>query len=176
MLNAIGLENPGVDVFLNEKLPFLRKFDTTVIVNIFGYSLEDYVGVAERLEGIAGVSALEVNISCPNVKAGGIVAWTNHAVSNFCRQSAKNDTAAHSETSPNVADRIREGGADAAATDFLSSIRFWAWRSTCRRRQARGAGGLSGPRYGRSRYARWQAARQSAADHRHGGIMTGRTR
>ena len=77
MLNAIGLENPGVDVFLRDKLPFLRKFDTAVIVNIFGYSLEEYVGVAERLDGVSGVSGLEVNISCPNVKAGGIVFGTN---------------------------------------------------------------------------------------------------
>src|SRR5574341_1386574 len=77
MLNAIGLENPGVDVFINDKLPYLRKFDTAVIVNIFGYSLEDYVDVAGRLDGVPGVSGLEVNISCPNVKAGGIVFGTN---------------------------------------------------------------------------------------------------
>src|SRR5512135_2980922 len=55
MLNAIGLENPGVDVFLKEKLPYLRKFDTAVIVNVFGHSLEDYVGVVERLDGIPGI-------------------------------------------------------------------------------------------------------------------------
>ena len=77
MLNAIGLENPGVEVFLREKMPYLRQFDTAVIVNIFGYSLEDYVAVAEQLEGVPGVAGLEVNISCPNVKAGGIVFGTN---------------------------------------------------------------------------------------------------
>src|SRR5512143_3848732 len=55
MLNAIGLENPGVDVFLEKKLPYLRRFDTAVIVNIFGYSMEDYVAVAERLDGVPGV-------------------------------------------------------------------------------------------------------------------------
>ena len=77
MLNAIGLENPGVDVFLRDKLTFLRSYDTAVLVNIFGYSLEEYVGVAERLDGVPGVSGLEVNISCPNVKAGGIVFGTN---------------------------------------------------------------------------------------------------
>ncbi len=56
MLNAIGLENPGVDVFINQKLPYLRQFDTAVIVNVFGYSLEEYVGVVERLDNVSGVS------------------------------------------------------------------------------------------------------------------------
>src|SRR5512143_1584862 len=68
MLNAIGLENPGVEVFLKEKLPYLRKYDTAVIVNVFGHSLEDYVGVVEQLDGTPGIAGLEVNISCPNVK------------------------------------------------------------------------------------------------------------
>jgi dihydroorotate dehydrogenase (NAD+) catalytic subunit len=77
MLNAIGLENPGVDVFLNEKMPYLRKYDTAVIVNMFGYSLEEYVGVAERLDGARGISGIEVNISCPNVKAGGMAFGTD---------------------------------------------------------------------------------------------------
>src|SRR5512146_1712958 len=68
MLNAIGLENPGVDVFVREKLPYLRKFDTAVFVNMFGYSLEEYVAVAERLDDAKGIAGIEVNISCPNVK------------------------------------------------------------------------------------------------------------
>ena len=80
MLNAIGLENPGVDVFLKEKLPYLRKFDTAVIVNMFGYTLEDYVAVAERLDGAAGIAGIEVNISCPNVKAGGMAFGTDRQV------------------------------------------------------------------------------------------------
>src|SRR5512147_1585948 len=63
MLNAIGLENPGVEVFLREKLPYLRQFDTAVFVNVFGYSLEEYVGVVERLSDAPGIAALEVNIS-----------------------------------------------------------------------------------------------------------------
>ncbi len=77
MLNAIGLENPGAEVFISQKLPYLRKFDTAVIVNIFGYSLEEYVDVAARLDGVNGVSGLEINISCPNVKAGGMMFGTN---------------------------------------------------------------------------------------------------
>jgi dihydroorotate dehydrogenase (NAD+) catalytic subunit len=77
MLNAIGLENPGVEVFLNEKMPYLRKYDTAVFVNMFGYSLEEYVGVAERLDGVPGISGIEVNISCPNVKEGGMAFGTD---------------------------------------------------------------------------------------------------
>ena len=72
MLNAIGLENVGVETFIHEKLPFLRQFKTRVIANIFGETLEEYQEVAKRLDGIEGVHALEVNISCPNVKKGGI--------------------------------------------------------------------------------------------------------
>jgi dihydroorotate dehydrogenase (NAD+) catalytic subunit len=72
MLNAIGLENVGVETFIHEKLPFLRQFNTRVIANIFGETIEEYQEVAKRLDGIEGVHALEVNISCPNVKKGGL--------------------------------------------------------------------------------------------------------
>jgi len=72
MLNAIGLANVGVDVFLSEKLPFLVKKGATVIVNVFGSSVDEYAMVASRLNGVRGVSAVEVNISCPNVKDGGV--------------------------------------------------------------------------------------------------------
>lgn len=75
MLNAIGLENPGVEDFLKKKLPVLKKFDVPVIVNIVGRTLEEYVKVAEMLS-IDGIAALELNISCPNVKAGGIAFGT----------------------------------------------------------------------------------------------------
>ena len=72
MLNAVGLQNVGVDAFLKEKLPLLRKYNTHVIVNVFGYSLDDYVEVIRRLEEAEGISAYELNISCPNVKRGGM--------------------------------------------------------------------------------------------------------
>lgn len=72
MLNAIGLENVGVEAFIHEKLPFLRQFKTRVVANIFGETIEEYQEVAKRLDRIEGVHALEVNISCPNVKKGGI--------------------------------------------------------------------------------------------------------
>ncbi|MDL1970047.1 MAG: dihydroorotate dehydrogenase [Candidatus Desulfofervidaceae bacterium] len=70
LINAIGLENIGVERFIKEKLPFLRQFETKIIVNIFGYSFKDYAGLAAKLTA-AGVNALEVNISCPNIKEGG---------------------------------------------------------------------------------------------------------
>ena len=72
MLNAIGLQNPGVEVFLAEKLPALREFGVPIIVNVAGRDVADYVAVARRLAEAEGVAALELNVSCPNVKAGGL--------------------------------------------------------------------------------------------------------
>jgi len=152
MLNAIGLENPGVDVFLEKKLPYLRRFDTAVIVNIFGYSLEDYVAVAERLDGVPGVSGLEVNISCPNVKAGGIVFGTNVKASfgllSALRRATKLPLIA--KLSPNVTDiaEFARAAADAGC-DGLSLINTLLGMAidvrTRRPRLANCTGGLSGP-------------------------------
>ena len=72
MLNAVGLQNIGVRAFVAEKLPVLRKFDTAVIANVFGYTLEDYVEVIRVLEDAEGLAGYELNISCPNVKRGGM--------------------------------------------------------------------------------------------------------
>jgi dihydroorotate dehydrogenase (NAD+) catalytic subunit len=72
MLNAIGLQNIGVEAFVRDKLPLLRKYNTHLIVNVFGYCLDEYVEVIRRLEAAEGVSAYELNISCPNVKKGGM--------------------------------------------------------------------------------------------------------
>ncbi|HEX8837844.1 MAG TPA: dihydroorotate dehydrogenase [Candidatus Acidoferrum sp.] len=72
MLNAVGLQNVGVHAFVAEKLPVLRKFDTAVIVNVFGYTLEEYVEVIRTLENAEGLAGYELNISCPNVKRGGM--------------------------------------------------------------------------------------------------------
>jgi len=72
MLNAVGLQNVGVEAFVQDTLPLLRKYNTHLIVNIFGYCLEDYIEVIRRLEGAEGISAYELNISCPNVKRGGM--------------------------------------------------------------------------------------------------------
>jgi len=73
MLNAIGLQNDGVESFILQKLPFLRKFDVPVIVNVVGHSIEEYVEVARRLSDVEGVHGMEINVSCPNVKEGCMV-------------------------------------------------------------------------------------------------------
>jgi dihydroorotate dehydrogenase (NAD+) catalytic subunit len=152
MLNAIGLENPGVDVFLREKLPYLRKFDTAVIVNIFGYSLEEYVGVTERLDGVPGISGLEVNISCPNVKSGGIVFGTNvksaFELLSAVRKATKLPVIA--KLSPNVTDitefarAARDAGCDGLS--LINTLLGVAIDVRCRKpRLANRTGGLSGP-------------------------------
>lgn len=152
MLNAIGLENPGVDVFLDEKLPYLRDFDTAVIVNVFGYSLEEYIGVVEKLDGAAGIAGLEVNISCPNVKAGGIVFGTNLEAAfellSAVRKATKLPVIA--KLSPNVADitefarAARDAGCDGLS--LINTLLGMAIDVRCRRpRLANCTGGLSGP-------------------------------
>jgi dihydroorotate dehydrogenase (NAD+) catalytic subunit len=152
MLNAIGLENPGVEVFLKEKLPYLRKYDTAVIVNVFGHSLEDYVGVVERLNGAPGIAGLEVNISCPNVKAGGIVFGTNQKTAfellSAVRKATKLPVIA--KLSPNVTDitefarTARDAGCDGLS--LINTLLGMAIDVRCRRpRLANCTGGLSGP-------------------------------
>ena len=152
MLNAIGLENPGVDVFLRDKLTFLRSYDTAVLVNIFGYSLEDYVGVAERLDGIPGVSGLEVNISCPNVKAGGIVFGTNLKAAFELLSAVRKATRLPviAKLSPNVTDITefakvaRDAGCDGLS--LINTLLGMAIDIRSRKpRLANCTGGLSGP-------------------------------
>lgn len=77
LVNAIGLQNPGVKGFMEEYLPFLRKYDVPVIVNIWGRTAEEYAEVAAKFDGVEGISGLEVNISCPNIKEGGIAFGTD---------------------------------------------------------------------------------------------------
>ena len=79
MLNAIGLQNVGLEEFVAKKLPFLRQFQTPVIVNCYGKSTEEYTELCSRLSAIEGIAGLEVNISCPNVKEGGICFGTDPA-------------------------------------------------------------------------------------------------
>jgi dihydroorotate dehydrogenase (NAD+) catalytic subunit len=167
MLNAIGLENPGVDVFLANKLPYLRKFDTAVIVNIFGYSLEDYVSVAERLDGVHGIDGLEVNISCPNVKEGGMMFGTNVRATYELLLAVRNAVKLPviAKLSPNVADitefakAARDAGCDGLS--LINTLLGMAIDVRCRRpRIANCTGGLSGPAI-RPVAVRmvWQAAR-----------------
>lgn len=152
MLNAIGLENPGVDVFINEKLPYLRKFDTAVIVNIFGYSVEDYIAVTERLDSAEGISAIEVNISCPNVKAGGMVFGTDVNASYALLSEVRKRTRLPiiAKLSPNVTDiTVFARAAADAGCDGLSLINTLLGMAidvrSRRPRLANCTGGLSGP-------------------------------
>ncbi len=182
MLNAIGLENPGVDVFLNEKLPYLRKFDTAVIVNMFGYSLEDYVAVAERLDGAAGISGIEVNISCPNVKAGGMAFGTDLKSTSDLLAAVRKATRLPliAKLSPNVTDvtafakAAQDAGCDGLS--LINTLLGMAIDVRCRRpRLANCTGGLSGPAI-RPVAVRmvWQAARAvSLPIIGMGGIVTG---
>jgi len=167
MLNAIGLENPGVDVFIDQKMPYLRKFDTAVIVNVFGYCLEEYVGVVERLDSVPGIAGLEVNISCPNVKAGGIVFGTNVQAAfellSAVRKATKLPVIA--KLSPNVTDitEFARAAHDAGCNglSLINTLLGMAIDIRCRKpRLANCTGGLSGPAI-RPVAVRmvWQAAR-----------------
>jgi dihydroorotate dehydrogenase (NAD+) catalytic subunit len=123
MLNAIGLENVGLEIFLREKLPFLRKVRCLVFVNIFGSTAEEYAEMARRLSEAEGISGLEVNISCPNLKAGGAIfaseAKSVHQVVVKVRRATSSFLMV--KLSPNVADIVKialaaeEGGADAVS-------------------------------------------------------------
>jgi len=123
ILNCIGLQNPGVDYFIKKSLPFLKEYDTPVIVNIAGNSLEDYAEVTRRLSGAEGIDALEVNISCPNVKQGGMVFGTSCAMAADVIRVVKDNTGLPVivKLSPNVTDVVEiaqvvaEAGADALA-------------------------------------------------------------
>jgi dihydroorotate dehydrogenase (NAD+) catalytic subunit len=167
MLNAVGLENPGVDSFLENKLPFLRRFDTAVIVNIFGSALDEYVAVAEKLDGVRGVAGIEVNISCPNVKAGGIAFGSDPAAAfallSAVRKAVKLPVIA--KLSPNVTDiTVFARAAQDAGCDGLSLINTLVGMAidvrTRKPRLSNCTGGLSGPAI-RPVAVRmvWQAAR-----------------
>jgi dihydroorotate dehydrogenase (NAD+) catalytic subunit len=121
MLNAIGLQNVGVDNFIKEKLPYLRGLKTRVIVNIAGSSINEYVKVTERLNRKRGIDALEVNISCPNVKAGGIEigADPKQALKTIGMVKKASSFPVIAKLSPNVTDitviarAVEDAGADA---------------------------------------------------------------
>ncbi|KPJ97782.1 MAG: dihydroorotate dehydrogenase [Desulfobacterales bacterium SG8_35] len=152
MLNAIGLENVGLERFLTEKLPFLQGLNTPLIVNILGDTLEDYQQLAARLEGEEKVAALEVNISCPNVKQGGVAFGTDpgmaHAVTQGVRQNFRRPVIV--KLSPNVTDitEIARAAEDAGA-DAVSLINTVLGMAidigSCKPKLANIFGGLSGP-------------------------------
>ncbi len=151
MMNAIGLQNPGIELFCKRDIPFLRQFDTKIIVNVCGKSAEDYCEVAERLAG-EDVDMLEINISCPNVKEGGIAFGQNpkaaeditRAVKKYAKQPVI------MKLSPNVTDiaemakAVEAGGADAVSLiNTLTGMKIDIHRRTFA--LANQTGGVSGP-------------------------------
>lgn len=152
MLNAIGLENVGVEAFIQEKLPFLRRYRTRVIVNIFGETLDEYREVAEKLDKAPGVHALEVNISCPNVKKGGMSFGGGPQEAFEVLSAVKKSTRLPviAKLSPNVRDIAEIArSARAASVDALSLINTVMGMAididAQRPLLSSGKGGLSGP-------------------------------
>ena len=151
MLNAIGLQNPGIDVFLERDLPFLQQYDTKVIVNVCGKTVEDYLEVVERLADVP-VDMLEINVSCPNVKEGAI-AFGQKADCLYDITSAIKKKAAQPvimKLSPNVTDITEMArAAEAAGADAISLINtLTGMKIDIHRRSfllANKTGGMSGP-------------------------------
>ncbi|SCY87830.1 dihydroorotate dehydrogenase [Desulfoluna spongiiphila] len=106
MLNAIGLENVGIQRFIKEKLPVMRAFDTKVFINIYGKTVEEYAAIADTAEGVEGIHGIEINISCPNVSAGGLAFGVDPvAASNVVKAvKAKTTLPVMVKLSPNVTD------------------------------------------------------------------------
>ena len=123
MLNSIGLENVGVERFISEKMPYLRSKGCRIVVNVLGDSIDEYCQLAKRLNDISGVSALELNISCPNVKKGGVAFGANEQMAHEVTKSVRKETTLPLiiKLSPNVTDitvmakAAEEGGADAVS-------------------------------------------------------------
>ncbi len=151
MLNAIGLQNPGIDLFIERDIPFLKKYDTKIIVNVCGHSVEEYIEVVKRLRD-QPVDALEINISCPNVKQGGIAFGTDPHLAEEVTRRIK-EVAAQPvimKLSPNVtsiadmARAVEAGGADGVSLiNTLTGMKI----DINRRRflLANKTGGMSGP-------------------------------
>jgi dihydroorotate dehydrogenase (NAD+) catalytic subunit len=152
MLNAIGLENVGIDAFIKEKLPFLKTLSVPVIANIYGKSIDEYARIAEIIGNTEGIAALEVNISCPNVKEGGIAfgvkAESAYEVTRAVREKTSKTIIV--KLSPNVTDivEIAESAVEAGA-DSLSLINTITGMAidinTRKPKLANITGGLSGP-------------------------------
>ena len=151
MLNAIGLQNPGIDVFVKRDIPFLKQYDTKIIVNVCGKTTEDYIEVVERL-GDEPVDLLEINISCPNVKEGGIAFGQDpkavEAITREVKKYAKQPVIM--KLSPNVTDiTVMAKAAEAGGADVLSLINtLTGMKIDINRRAfaiANKTGGMSGP-------------------------------
>jgi len=152
MLNAIGLENVGVERFIKDKMPFLRGLDTPIVVNVLGETVEEYGEIARRLSGVPGVAALEVNISCPNVQKGGVAFGSDPAVAAKVTATVKKNCTlpVMVKLSPNVTDitaiakAVEEAGADSLS--LINTLLGMAIDINSRRpKLANVMGGLSGP-------------------------------
>lgn len=151
MLNAVGLQNPGIDLFAKRDIPFLKKYDTKIIVNVCGKTTKDYVEVVERLAD-CDVDMLEINISCPNVKEGGIAFGQDpKAVENITKEVKKYaKQPVIMKLSPNVTDiTVMAKAAEAGGADVLSLINtLTGMKIDVNKRKfvlANKTGGLSGP-------------------------------
>lgn len=151
MMNAIGLQNPGIDVFCGRDIPFLRQFDTKIIVNVCGRSAEDYCEVVERLAN-EDVDMLEINISCPNVKEGGIAFGQNpkaaeeitKAVKKYAKQPVIMKLSPNVTSIAEMAKAVEAGGADAISLiNTLTGMKIDINRKTFA--LANKTGGVSGP-------------------------------
>jgi dihydroorotate dehydrogenase (NAD+) catalytic subunit len=152
MLNAIGLQNVGIEAFIEKKVPFLRTVSTPVIVNFFGNSIEEYAELAARLDAVPEVAGVEVNISCPNVKHGGIVFGTDPKAASAVVKAVREATIKPLivKLSPNVTDIVEMAHAcaeaDADALSLINTITGMAIDLKSRRPAlANVTGGLSGP-------------------------------
>ena len=151
LLNAIGLQNNGVDNFIAEKLPFLRQFDVPIIVNLVGYEVGDYVSLAEKLTAAGGIHGLELNISCPNVKHGCDFAVNPDLTAELVREVRKvTDLTLITKLSPNVTDLVPIARAAVdSGSDALSLINTLLGTAIDIKKRkfklANITGGLSGP-------------------------------
>lgn len=152
MLNAIGLQNPGLDVVMNQKLPALEKYDLPIIANVAGACEEDYVEVCQKISSVPNVKAIELNISCPNVKHGGIAFGTDPEVAFQLTEAVKKVATVpiYVKLSPNVTDIVPIAKAiEAGGADGFSMINtLLGMRIDLKTRKpilANGTGGLSGP-------------------------------
>ena len=152
MLNAIGLENVGVERFITEKMASLQEVDVPVVVNILGDTLDEYREISRRLDGVPGVAGIEVNISCPNVKKGGVAFGTDPEMAAAVTRAVKENSSVPVivKLSPNVTDisliarAVEDGGADAVS--LINTLIGMAIDHRSRRPQlANVIGGLSGP-------------------------------
>lgn len=151
MLNSVGLQNPGIDYFIREELPYLKDFDTAIIANINGTNIEEYCKIAEKAS-VDGVHSLELNISCPNVKAGGLAFGTDPEMVYTVVDAVRSYTDKHLivKLTPNVTDiRVIAKAAEEAGADCLSMINTITGMvidvNSRKPVLARGIGGMSGP-------------------------------